>query len=157
MDDPNNTPDFDTLLAGLTGLLDGEVERRKRAEKERFVWRIFCSLLLVGVLLGGFYFHNYIAQGRQITASTNHIVAELDSALGPAGKAQSNAATTAIIAEVVAEQNCGNRAALQEVITALEKGGVLAPGSVSVACTTPPGILAPSTTTTTTTVPKENP
>lgn len=130
--------------ANLEAALVAEEDRRRRAERERRGWRIFSVLLLVLMCLGGWVVHDgvdslnaYIHQGRSVTTNTNHLVQEIDAALSPTAKADTAASIQLLVVNVVSQINEGNQRLCHQIITGLEKNGILRSGTADSICSSP--------------------
>lgn len=126
----------ETVKVNLEAALLAEADRRRHAENERLAWRIFAVLLLVLNVVGIAYFHAYIHEGRKVSANTNHLVVEIDKALSPQSKADSDKALQVLVDNLVTQINNGDIQLCTRVVGALETNKILPPGTIN-SCSSP--------------------
>lgn len=126
----------EAVKINLQAALEAEADRRRHAEMERLAWRIFSVLLLVLNILTFMYFRSYIHEGRKITTNTNHLVSEIDQALSPQAKADSDKALTALVDNLVTQINNGDVQLCGRIIGILEFNKILPPGTTN-SCSSP--------------------
>lgn len=129
----------ETVKINLQAALEAEADRRRHSELERLGWRIFSVLLLVLNILTFMYFRSYIHEGRKITTNTNHLVAEIDKALSPEAKAQSDKQLKTLVDSLVSQINDGDAELCARIIGVLEFNKILPPGTTT-SCSSPIGV-----------------
>lgn len=126
----------ETVKVNLEAALLAESDRRRHAENERLGWRIFAVLLLFLNIISVYYFRDYIHEGRKVSQDTHHLVVEIDKALSPEAKAQSDQAIQLLVSNLVTQINDGNNALCSRIVGALEDNHILPTGTVGT-CSSP--------------------